>query len=62
MKKVATLVTVVAFALAVMAVPALAAPGGTPAKHNLSGRDFGKAVSTLAQSAPGAVAAHVSGK
>jgi len=33
-----------------------------PAAHGLSGADFGAAVSGLAQSAPGAVAAHVSGK
>ena len=47
--------------MAVMAFgPALAAPGGTPGAHGLSGKDFGAAVSGLAQSAPGAIAEHVS--
>lgn len=34
---------------------------GMPALHGLTGREFGAAVSALAQSAPGAVAAHVAG-
>jgi hypothetical protein len=36
--------------------------GGAPAVHGIDGKTFGAAVSGLAQSAPGAVAAHVSGK
>ena len=62
MKKTLVIMSVVVAVLAIMAVPALAAPGGTPAAHGLSGAEFGAAVSELAQSAPGAVAAHVSGK
>ena len=61
MKKL-TVVAVVAAFMAIMAVPALAAPGGMPAAHGVDGKAFGAAVSGLAQSAPGAVAAHVSGK
>jgi hypothetical protein len=61
MKKITVIVAVAAF-MAIMAVPALAAPGGMPAAHGVDGKTFGAAVSGLAQSAPGAVAAHVSGK
>ena len=39
---------------------ALAASGGTPGAHGVDGKTFGSAVSGLAQSAPGAVADHVS--
>lgn len=34
------------------------APGGVPALHELSGRDWGQAVSALAKSSPAAVAIH----
>lgn len=61
MKKTLVVMSVVAVVLAVMAVPVLAAPGGAPAAHGVDGKTFGAAVSGLAQSAPGAVAAHVSG-
>lgn len=37
----------------------LAAEGGVPWAHGLSGREFGQAVSELAQSEPGAVAEHI---
>ena len=39
----------------------LAAPGGMPAAHGVDGRTFGGAVSGLATTDPGALAAHVSG-
>ena len=61
MKKTLVVMSIVAVVMAVMAVPVLAAPGGAPAAHGLDGKTFGAAVSGLAQSAPGAVAAHVSG-
>jgi hypothetical protein len=44
----------------IQVAPALAAQGGTPGAHGLTGREFGAAVSALATSAPGAVADHVS--
>jgi hypothetical protein len=47
---------------AMVAVPALAAEGGAPAKHGVDGKTFGYLVSQLAQSYPGAVADHVSGR
>lgn len=52
---------VLAGALVVLAaVPALAAEGGAPAAHGVSGRDFGAAVSGLVTSMGGqALAAHV---
>ena len=60
MKKISMSV-VLAVMLAVMVFgSALAAPGGTPGAHGVSGKDFGAAVSGLAQSAPGAIAGHVS--
>lgn len=37
----------------------LLAMGGAPALHGLVGRDWGKAVSGLAQTYPGAVADHI---
>jgi hypothetical protein len=40
---------------------AFAAQGGMPAAHGVDGRTFGAVVSGLAQSDPGALAAHVSG-
>jgi hypothetical protein len=49
-------------ALAVLAVPAMAAQGGAPAAHGVDGPTFGKAVSGLAMSDPAALAAHVGGK
>ena len=61
MKRSLIIMSVVVAVLAIMVVPALAAPGGTPAAHGVDGKDFGAAVSGMAQSAPGAVAAHVSG-
>jgi hypothetical protein len=61
-KRLTLLLSASALAVAVIAGPAMAAPGGAPAAHGLSGHDFGKAVSGLAQSYPGAVADHVSGK
>ena len=60
--RIITLVSVAVLAFALMAAPALAAAGGAPAAHGVSGADFGKAVSGLAATGPGAVAAHVSGK
>jgi len=39
-----------------------AAPGGMPRAHCVDGKAFGALVSELAQSAPGAVAEHVTGK
>ncbi len=60
MKKISMSV-LLAVMLAVMVFgSALAAPGGTPGAHGVSGKDFGAAVSGLAQSAPGAIAEHVS--
>jgi hypothetical protein len=61
-KRLIVLVSAMTLALAVVAGPAMAAPGGTPAAHGVDGKTFGKAVSSLAKSEPGAVAAHVSGK
>jgi hypothetical protein len=59
--KMMTLLSVMVLALAIMAVPAYAAAGGNPAAHGVSGADFGKAVSGLATTDPGALAAHASG-
>jgi len=57
-----SLVVVVALMLVVMVFgSALAAEGGNPAAHGVDGRDFGGAVSSLAQSDPGALASHASG-
>ncbi|MHB8961827.1 MAG: hypothetical protein ACYC5K_01570 [Saccharofermentanales bacterium] len=39
--------------------PPVEEPHGMPALHGLTGREFGKAVSELARSEPGAVAAHI---
>jgi len=58
MRKMMVILAIVALSLAIMAVPALAAPGGMPGAHGLTGAEFGAATSALAQSAPGAVAAH----
>ena len=59
-KKSLVFAVVLAVVLLAMAAPAFAA-GGMPAAHGVDGKTFGAAVSALAQSAPGAVAAHVSG-
>ena len=45
--------------LAILVTPVLAAPGGMPAAHGVDGKTFGKLVSDLARSGPGAVADHV---
>ena len=55
-----SLVLVLALSLMVVGT-ALADAGGAPGAHGLDGKDFGAAVSGLAQSAPGALAAHTSG-
>ena len=47
---------------AMVAVPALAAEGGAPAKHGVDGKTFGAVVSGLATTNPLALAAHVSGR
>jgi hypothetical protein len=61
-KKSLVFAVVLAVIVLAMAAPAFAAPGGMPAAHGIDGKTFGAAVSALAQSAPGAVATHVSGK
>ena len=60
MKKLAFVVVLALVLAAFSFSPASADPGGAPAAHGVDGRTFGSAVSGLAQSAPGAVAAHVS--
>lgn len=61
MKK--TLVSVAAVALlAIGSTTANASPGGMPAAHGVDGKTFGKVVSQLAKSSPGAIASHVSGR
>jgi hypothetical protein len=52
-------VLVLALAIGIMS-PVSAAAGGAPGAHGVDGKTFGAAVSGLAQSAPGAVADHVS--
>ena len=53
--------TLLVIAIAVAAIsPVSADPGGMPGAHGVDGKTFGAAVSGLAQSAPGAVAAHTS--
>jgi hypothetical protein len=59
MKRITVFMLVAVFALAVMAMPALAAPGGAPALHGVDGKTFGKVTSELAKSYPGAVAEHI---
>jgi len=52
-----------ALCLVVVGAPlAGAAEGGAPALHGVDGKTFGKVVSDLAKSSPGAVADHVSGR
>ena len=58
MKRIATFLFVAVFTMAVMAVPALAAPGGAPAAHGVDGKTFGKLKTGLAKSYPGAVPEH----
>ena len=52
-------VIIVLFVLAVLVTPVIAAPGGMPAAHGVDGKTFGKMVSDLARSGPGAVARHI---
>lgn len=60
MKKLA-IVLVLAIVLAAFPISTGAASsGGAPATHGVDGKTFGYLVSNLAQSAPGAMAAHVS--
>ena len=55
--------TITALALVVLgSASASAAPGGMPGAHGVDGKTFGKLVSGLATSGPGAVASHVSGR
>ena len=49
----------VLFVLAMLVTPVLAAPGGMPAAHGVDGKTFGRLVSDLARSGPGAVARHI---
>ena len=62
MKKFAATAAIALGLVALGAPAASAAPGGAPAAHGVDGKTFGGLVSGLAQSAPGAVAAHVSGR
>jgi hypothetical protein len=61
-KRSAAFLSTALLAVAILAPAALAAPGGAPAAHGASGKDFGKAVSGLAKMDPMALAAHVSGR
>jgi hypothetical protein len=61
-KRLTMLLSASALAVAVIAGPAMAAPGGAPAAHGATGPEFGKAVSALATTDPAALAAHVSGR
>ena len=60
MKKTMLVLSLSLILLALPASMALADAGGMPAAHGLDGTEFGKAVSAAAQSAPGAIAEHVS--
>jgi acid phosphatase family membrane protein YuiD len=60
MKKVLSSLLVAMFVAVMVAGTALAAPGGMPAAHGVDGQTFGAVVSGAAQSAPGAIADHVS--
>ena len=62
MKKMLILVAVVLILAVMVAGTAFADPGGAPGAHGVDGKTFGGLVSDLAQSEPGAVAGHVSGK
>ncbi|MBW6473767.1 MAG: hypothetical protein K0B14_11615 [Anaerolineaceae bacterium] len=60
MKKLA-IVLVLAIVLAAFPYSTVSAnAGGVPGAHNVDGKTFGYLVSNLAQSAPGAMAGHVS--
>jgi hypothetical protein len=60
MKKLAV-VLVLAIVLAAFPISTVSAnAGGAPALHGVDGKTFGFVISNLAQSAPGALAAHVS--
>jgi len=59
MKKLA-IVLVLALVIAAFPMSTVSAKGGAPALHNVDGQTFGTLVSNLAQSEPGAMAAHVS--
>lgn len=59
-KKIVRSMLLAASLVAMAAAPALAAPGGAPAAHNVDGRTFGGVVSGLVTSMGGqALAAHV---
>ena len=57
-KKILALLLVLSI-VSLFSVSTFAMPGGMPAAHEMTGREFGEAVSTLAKSEPGAVAAHI---
>ena len=59
MKKLA-IVLVLALVIAAFPMSTVSAKGGAPGVHGVDGKTFGAAVSSLAQSAPGAMAGHVS--
>jgi hypothetical protein len=60
MKKFTISIILAAFVAVFAFGSAFAGTGGAPAAHGVDGKTFGAAVSGLAQSAPGAVAEHVS--
>jgi hypothetical protein len=59
MKRIVLVLSMVAMLMAMSVAPAFAARGGMPAAHGLSGAEWGAAVSALAHTASGAVAAHI---
>ena len=59
MKNISLALVAVVLAAILVFGTVLAAEGGLPWAHGLSGREFGQAVSDLAKSEPGAVADHV---
>jgi hypothetical protein len=60
MKKITMSVMLAALMAIMVFGSALAAGGGTPDAHGVDGKTFGAVVSSAAQSAPGAIADHVS--
>ena len=60
MKKTMLVLSLSLVLLALPASMALADAGGMPAAHEVDGKTFGSVVSAAAQSAPGAIADHVS--
>jgi hypothetical protein len=60
MKKILSGIMVAMLVSVMVAGTALAASGGMPAAHGVDGKTFGSVVSAAAQSAPGAIADHVS--